>query len=247
MADLSGCAKCVKYTLFLFNLLFLLAGLALIIVGAVAQVQANKIAGFGSSASGAAIFLIVIGSLIFIICFFGCAGAINNNYCMVVTFGVLLLLLLLAQIAVIIAGFVMKEKIKTAIIDEMVKTQQYYDDDNKDHSVTNEAWDHIQQTLHCCGSNNSLTWRVSPELTATDSVPDSCCKNETEKCGLRALDRWDPELFYNEGCTPKVTQLIKDSLVAIGAAAAGVAALELIGIIFAFCLANSLRKDYRVV
>jgi len=42
MSDLSGSAKCVKYTLFVFNLLFLLAGLALIIVGAVVQVQTSK-------------------------------------------------------------------------------------------------------------------------------------------------------------------------------------------------------------
>jgi len=105
MSDLSGGAKCVKYTLFIFNLLFLLAGLALIIVGAIVQVQTSK-SSFGDSVSGAGIFIIIIGSVVFLICFFGCAGAINNNYCMVVTYGILLLLVLLAQIAAVIAGFV---------------------------------------------------------------------------------------------------------------------------------------------
>jgi len=33
----------------------------------------------------------------------------------------------------------------------------------------------------------------------------------------------------------------------VGIAAAAVALLEIMGIVFAFCLAHSLRKDYRVV
>jgi len=115
MSELSGSAKCVKYTLFVFNLLFLLAGLALIIVGAVVQVQTSRAATFGGGASGAGIFIIVIGSIVFLVCFFGCAGAINNNYCMVVTFGVLLLVILLAQVAAVITGFVMKDKLTEAI------------------------------------------------------------------------------------------------------------------------------------
>jgi CD63 antigen len=244
MADLSGCAKCVKYTLFVFNLLFLLAGLALIIVGAVAQVQANKISGFGPSASGAAIFLIVIGSLVFIVCFFGCAGAINNNYCMVVTFGVLLLLLLLAQVAAIIAGFVLKDKIKTAVIDEMTRTQQFY---GQVDDVYTKTWDSFQRDLQCCGTTNYTSWNSSSELYKTKSVPDSCCKNETDKCGYEAMNYYDIKVFFEKGCNVAVTDIVKGSMIAVGAVAAGVALLEIIGIVFAFCLAHSLRKDYRVV
>lgn len=247
MSDLSGCAKCVKYTLFLFNLLFLLAGLALIIIGAVAQVQANKISGFGSSASGVAILFIVIGSLIFVICFFGCAGAINNNYCMVVTFGVLLLLLLLAQIGAIVAGFVLKEQVKTKVIEEMQNTQKTYTGDEQD--ISTQTWDHLQQALQCCGTNNTDSWRVCEILDKDKSLPDSCCINDTAGCGFgaRIFQPLPADKFYTLGCNDKVTTLLKSTLVIVGAAAAVVAALELIGIVFAFCLAHSLRKDYRVV
>jgi CD63 antigen len=247
MADLSGGAKCVKYTLFVFNLLFLLAGLALIIVGAVAQVQANKMSGFGPSANGAAIFLIVIGSLVFIVSFFGCAGAINNNYCMVVTFGVLLLLLLLAQVAAIIAGFVLKDKIKTAIIDQMTDTQKFYGNDG---DIYTETWDNFQKTLQCCGTTNYTSWSNSPKLSETKSVPDSCCKNEfaEPRCGFGALEEHhDHKKLFEMGCNDRVTTVVTGSMIAVGAVAAAVALLEIIGIVFAFCLAHSLRKDYRVV
>jgi len=243
MSELSGSAKCVKYTLFVFNLLFLLAGLALIIVGAVVQVQTSK-ATFGGTASGAGIFIIVIGSVVFLVCFFGCAGAINNNYCMVVTYGVLLLIILLAQIAAVITGFVMKDKFTATVKDEMLNELMSY----RPHNVTAAIWNDTQKTLECCGLNDFNSWKVNPALNVTNSVPDSCCKVYSENCGYEALDDPHPEnQLHAVGCETKLVELLKKYLIAVGAVAAAVGILELLGVIFAFCLANCLRKDYRVV
>lgn len=243
MSELSGSAKCVKYTLFVFNLLFLLAGLALIIVGAVVQVQTSK-ATFGGTAGGAGIFIIVIGSIIFLVCFFGCAGAINNNYCMVVTFGVLLLVILLAQIAAVITGFVMKDKFTGFIKEEMLKELQAYRPGN----ITAEIWDNTQQNFKCCGIYNYTAWSQNQIMHDTSSLPDSCCVNKTEKCGFEHYADGDKKnLFHEDGCETQIVNLLKHSLIAVGAVAAAVALLEVIGIIFAFCLAGCLRKDYRVV
>jgi CD63 antigen len=245
MSDLSGGAKCVKYTLFIFNLLFLLAGLALIIVGAVVQVQANNTLAFGSSTSSAAIFIIIIGSIVFLVSFFGCAGAINNNYCMVVTYGVLLLLLLLAQIAGVITGFVMRDKIQATVLDVMKEYQKEYTD--QPDNVATQTWNQTQRSLKCCGTDGYQSWNISGTMSKTHSVPDSCCKNETLECGYERNIPSEAYRFYDQGCSEIVADILKQYLVYVGAVTAAVAFLELIGIIFAFCLANSLRKDYRVV
>jgi len=63
-----------------------LAGLGLVTLGAVAQVKFNEYSAFfGGEVNLPAIFLIVTGSVIFVISFFGCVGAYKENYCMVCT------------------------------------------------------------------------------------------------------------------------------------------------------------------
>ncbi len=65
---------------------FQLAGLGLIIAGAVVQTKLSEYFDFfGGSVSAAAILLIVVGVIIFVIGFFGCCGAYKENYCMTMT------------------------------------------------------------------------------------------------------------------------------------------------------------------
>jgi len=244
MSDLSGGAKCVKYLLFIFNVLFLLAGLALIIIGAIVQVQTSS-SGFSDSASGAGIFLIVIGCIVFLVSFFGCAGAINNNHCMVVTFGILLLVILLAQIAAVITGFLMKDNLTKHLMKEMLDSQKEYD--SKPDSIVSRSWNDTQKVFKCCGSYGYQSWNESAVLRQTQSVPDSCCRNITNHCGEGKNDPQYADDLNEKGCYTAIKVIIDTNLVAVGVAAAAVGVLEILGIIFAFCLANALRKDYRVV
>merc|ERR1711874_223703 len=79
--------KCVKYTLFLFNLLFSLSGLFLIVTGGVVQGAYSQYLDFlGDSFFSTPVFLIIVGCIIFFVAFFGCCGAIKENHCMTLTF-----------------------------------------------------------------------------------------------------------------------------------------------------------------
>lgn len=249
MADqLSGGAKCVKYTLFLFNMLFLLAGLALIIVGAIVLVHTKDIS-FSSSAGPAGIFIIVVGGIVFLVSFFGCAGAINNNYCMVITYGLLLILLLIAEVAGVITGFVLKDKIRDKVLEEMQDTMKNYNEATPNPDT--DAWNKTQTDFECCGIDGYLSWvNGSKAIVDSQSVPDSCCTNAHKGpgCGYGRIYSGDAkERFYDEGCYDKLKDHLKYYLIALGAVAASVAFIELIGILMAFCLASHLRKDYRVV
>jgi len=161
---------------------------------------------------------------------------------MVVTYGVLLLVILLAQVAAVITGFVMKDTFTNAIKDEMKNELVNY----KPKDLGGGVWNETQKSFECCGTTNYTSWMMNDLMNSTRSLPDSCCVNFTENCGYQILDD-SPDSFYHNGCDTEIVSLLKKYLIAVGAVAAAVGILEILGIIFAFCLANCLRKDYRVV
>ncbi|VDO96625.1 unnamed protein product [Soboliphyme baturini] len=81
-----GMMTLIKYALFLFNFVFWLCGLALIVPGALIQIKNSTYINFlGNSVLSAPIILIVSGCIVAILGFFGCCGAIRENYCMTMT------------------------------------------------------------------------------------------------------------------------------------------------------------------
>jgi CD63 antigen len=68
-------------------LLLQLCGLALVVAGALTFANIDKIDNHlkDVDVSASPIGLIVVGSIVFIIAFYGCCGAIRESHCMVVT------------------------------------------------------------------------------------------------------------------------------------------------------------------
>ena len=73
-------------------------------------------------------------------------------------------------------------------------------------SIT-KSWDYMQQHLHCCGAYGANVGYTIYKNTIIgkedDSVPDSCCRTEAEKCGKGVLVMADEvvrELVYVDGC-----------------------------------------------
>ena len=59
------------------------------------------------------------------------------------------------------------------------------------HSPTVEYNKLIFVQYKCCGIYNYTDWRDNAYYNETNSVPDSCCKNETVKCGRDGLQNPD--------------------------------------------------------
>ena len=53
----------------------------------------------------------------------------------------------------------------------------------------------------CCGSSNYTDWSRNRFLNETHSVPDSCCKNETQHCGHGVLMLKNATTIYTEVST----------------------------------------------
>jgi CD63 antigen len=112
-----GCGiTTVKHLLFFFNFVFALCGLAMLIAGALTYANIDKSNYFMEEVSekvnftASPIALMVVGSIIFVIAFFGCCGAIRESNCMIITFAVLLLAILIMEIAIRIVVFVRSEE-----------------------------------------------------------------------------------------------------------------------------------------
>ncbi|XP_078545310.1 CD63 antigen isoform X2 [Lissotriton helveticus] len=234
----SGGMKCVKYLVFIFNFLFWIAGIALIGLGIYVQVALNKtIVIQNASSSGAPIVLIIVGAVIFVVSFFGCCGAWKENYCMVTTFAVILTLIFLVEVAAAIAGYIFKDKFKAVIDEGFRKSMADYSSNND----TRLALDTIQQDFKCCGANATTDWKNYKPFE-NGSLPDSCCVTEKPHCGTEPTSA-----KFTDGCVAGIKAWLEKNLKVIAGVAIGIAAFELLGIIFACCLMKGIRSGYEVM
>lgn len=219
-----GCGmSMVKYILFVFNLLCALGGVAILGVGIAFLLRIGDIEKVFDdwNVQVVPILFIVIGAIIFIIAFFGCCGAIKESHCMTVTYSTFLMIMLLAQIVLAIVVFVYIGDLQEAVRPVI---QRLWNERQNNLQV----WDGIQRTLQCCGYNNPGEW---------GNPPASCCAHGGQTCLVG-------DAFQN-GCGSTIHDFISTSGNIIGAVALGVAGIELIGFIFACCLANSIRNQSR--
>ncbi|XP_064637784.1 tetraspanin-18-like isoform X2 [Lineus longissimus] len=191
-----GCAKFIKYAMFLFNFLIFIGGAALLGVGiwvAVDTTGATAIltAFLGSTLySSAAYILIVCGAIILIIGFLGCCGAIKESKCMLGTFFALMLLIFIILLVGAILAFVFRDTVTSVLKSEMESSLADKYGKTDDTAIT-QAWDSAQELFKCCGVSGNFTSMTSwylyqnsswyagqPNNASRVMVPASCCKKE---------------------------------------------------------------------
>jgi len=236
--DESG-SKCIKYLMFIFNFLFWLSGLALIIIGSIIKAKYGDYLSYGEDGSkfaSVSVFIIIVGVIIFVIGFLGCCGSIRENYCMITTFAVLLGIIFILEIVAGALGFAYRKKVEDHIsksLDDAVS--KYF---NEDQPGAKELLDWAQQEFECCGRANATEYSKpagNSSYCATGGVA-SCYSGDTCSGTL-----------YTKGCEASFVDFVRHNLAVIGAVAIGVAFIQLLGIIFACCLMKSIKDGYEVV
>jgi len=240
----------VKWLMLIFNLLFWVSGIGLIIAGALAQTVYSPYLSFVNYGyvSGA-VLLIVMGAIITIIAFFGCCGATKEHYCMLMTFAVLLGVIFIVELAGGIAGYVERSRVNDYLGGNMQASLPRYNATAQD-APTNVIWDSMQADMKCCGVGNWTDWknaRIDPLPMSCCRVQSRCDRNETTldaKCG-KGGDNVTECPIYEEGCLPKLGEKLRTNIGAIGGVGVGVAFIQLIGIALACCLARGIRRGYK--
>jgi len=220
----------VKYGLFIFNLICAIAGIALIVVGALPLFKLGDIKDvfINDNPATVPVILVVLGSVIFIISFFGCCGAIRESQCMVSTYALFLLVLVVGQIIIAVFAFMYTGDLADAA--RKGYTTLWNDMGQPNGLNVTEPVNRIQSALHCCGNNGPSDWT---------NIPPSCCKEGTTSCNVNS-----PDLFP-DGCGVVLHDLVSASGMLIAWIALVFGAFELVGVIFACCLANSIRNTAR--
>lgn len=232
-----GGMKCIKVLLFAFNFVFVLAGIGLIGVGAYVQIQLKEyFALIEGQFSSAAALLIAVGVIIFIIAAFGCCGAWKENYICVMIFAVLLGIIFIMEIAGGIAGYVMHNEVESKVEELMKKSLEDYH--------PGSVWDKLQQEFQCCGAKNYTEYEG--KLQNNTVVPKSCCKADKTTCTGTQADV-NAGNIYEIGCLDSFVNWVKDRIFIIGGVGIGLAFVQIVGILFACCLARALKKEYEVV
>ncbi|XP_072551267.1 CD9 molecule a isoform X2 [Salminus brasiliensis] len=227
---LPGGITCVKYLMFIFNLLFWLAGTGVLAVGLWLRFDPKTRHLFEGESSPYVFYtgvyiLIAAGALMMVVGFFGCCGAIQESPCMLGLFFFFLLLIFAVEIAAGIWGFSNQSKVVDDITQFYRQTYNNYKDNKQD--ALKETLRLIQHRLNCCGPSN----------TAEDLkiLEDTCPKKDI-------LD----DLII-KSCPDAIDEVFNSKLHIIGAVGIGIGVIMIFGMVFSMMLCCAIRKTREIV
>uniref|UniRef100_A0A3B4Z468 Tetraspanin n=1 Tax=Seriola lalandi dorsalis TaxID=1841481 RepID=A0A3B4Z468_SERLL len=236
---------CLKYLLFLFNILFWVAGGAVLAVGVWTLVEKSDYISLLNSSfySASAYILIAAGAIVIVTGIIGCCATLKEMKSLLIMYLVLLLCIFLLEIIAGVLAYITYQELDDELRQNLKVTMQQKYQQPGEESVT-QAVDKLQQEFKCCGSNNFSDWTNSTWIQAADYkrlVPDSCCKTPSELCG----DRDHPSNIYKVegGCIMKLEEFILSQLYILGAVGTGIAFFQLVGMMFTCCLYQNLKED----
>lgn len=249
-------SPCVKYTLFFFNFACWLFGGVIIGIGVWAFVEKNRyyqkdISTVYDVVFDLSIIFLIIGSIIFILGYAGCIGALRENVCLLKIYYYSMILIFLTLVVGIVLAFVFRDKVKeevsTILQDNLITT--YQDDPDKQSTI-----DWIQENIECCGVASYQDWVKNEYYNCTTdnpsplacSVPYSCCRKQDSitsglpniLCGKDVLKAGgELSLIYTIGCVEMFLSLAETQLPIVGGIVIGIA----VPLLVAICLSRLLE------
>ncbi|XP_045491623.1 CD63 antigen-like [Colias croceus] len=237
--------KCIKYMLLCVTAIFVLTSALIISVGTTIYAIYYDVSFFlYDQMFSPATFIIVIGVIMLFVSLFGCIGALKESTCLVNIFAVILSLVLVLELAAAIAAYTLRSQVTGMLDENLRETMPYY----YNNAEVAGSFDFIQSRLNCCGVDSYLDWNEVHNAPANEgiavsnfTVPYSCCA-QTRTQIVGELEVEECEKLYANGCLPRITYLVYQSAGLLGAGAMTIAFIQVIGIVFSFSLASSIRK-----
>ncbi|KAM9746025.1 tetraspanin-4 isoform 1-T1 [Menidia menidia] len=190
------CLCCVKYLMFVFNLIFWLGGCGLFGVGAWLSFTQAEFSSLPLSfpSLSAANLLLVAGSITMVTGFLGCLGALKEQRCLLAMFFVILLLLVLTEVTLVVVIRVFHEKMDSNAQAELKDGMKIYTSE----PGLKKSWDNVQRMFKCCGVSNTTDWYE----VLNGTLPPSCCSVGMDKC----------DTGWTEPCYEKAKQWLLENI-----------------------------------
>ncbi|XP_075784347.1 tetraspanin-4 isoform X2 [Pelodiscus sinensis] len=141
-------------------------------------------------------------------------------------FFIMLLIVFLLELTIVILFFVYTDKIDKYAQRDLKKGLHLYGTDGNI-GLTN-AWSIIQTDFRCCGVSNYTDWF---DVYNTTRVPDSCCLEFSENCGLHSPGTW-----WKAPCYETVKIWLQENLLAVGIFGLCTALVQILGLTFAMTM-----------
>ncbi|XP_039956553.1 CD63 antigen [Bactrocera neohumeralis] len=223
-------ASIVKYLIYIANIVFLVCGVLIIVLGSFMVGNLGDISSFDEAINvdTLPILIIILGCIIFVISFVGCCGAIRENSCLMTTYAVFMFILFVLQVVLVVWVFIKRDEFLKTMTD-LVSTAW-----NENDSAKGFPMDALQLSFKCCGKTS-----YNDYISAGKDVPVSCCGSLDATVCTADVYQTKP------GCTAEFVGFWQTNTNIIRFAGIAVAAIELAVFTIACCLASSMRRSRR--
>ncbi|XP_068121658.1 tetraspanin-2 [Hyperolius riggenbachi] len=220
MGRLSGSLRCIKYLLLMFNLIFLLAGSAIVGIGLWLRFTGN-LKDLSEEDKDVYTFffiglyvLIAAGALMMLIGFFGCCGAARESQCLLGAFFVCLLVIFAAEVTAGVFAFLGKKE----TITEVQKLYSTAYDKYVKNEGGNETLHEFHSWVKCCGNDNPQS---------VQQVSSLCLEEHKE----------------HKNCLVEIEKVLHNNFQIVGILAVATAGITIFGMIFSMVLCCAIRNS----
>ncbi|XP_052747094.1 tetraspanin-7 [Bicyclus anynana] len=219
---------CFKTLLFLFNIVFWLTGLLMLVLGLWAEFGLYKYMEMSPEFSGTAPLVIIgVATLIVLISSVAFSGIIKGQPVLLYIYGGFLICIFMMELGVGASAICYRDTFAKGLHDGLTKSIITY-------NPKKANFDFAQATLQCCGVSNYTDWmRLSPQRV----IPISCCVDKTRCVTANYSD------VYQRGCYEVLSEYLMNNLNIVFAIAIGTALLPLVGAMVSCSLARGIEKS----
>jgi len=231
--------------LFIFNIIFFIAGAAILGVGLWVKFDKNfeniasvtVIGNVASLLNTAAYVLIAFGAIIFVVGFCGCCGAIKESKCLIGVYLAFIVVVIAGELAGGIYGYVKYEAVIQSLGETLNKSLEAYDANGV--SNENRGWNFLMVKFECCGWNDTSLIE-SNKCQACSYNGDRNAyyfgQNLTAACD-------ETEARKKKTCYTALKNFVESNTVILLAVAGGIAGLEILVFVMGLCFCCGIGKD----
>lgn len=239
--------KCVRTTFMVFNFIFAVVGVAILLLGIWLHVEREEATGYYAHASkninfvNGPNFLLAVGTITLLVSLLACCGAKAGNYCMLGSYTAIMATILALQITSIFITYVYRERIENSLRVDFQKTLRDYGQHG--FRELSKSIDDLQKDFHCCGNEDYTDWfRTGWTRNGTDMVPMSCCRlPSTPECNKNLTNSSDG--IYLVGCYGYIKKYFLENLHIISGFGLWVVLTETLGILFSIIMIVKVRQE----
>nr|XP_009929866.1 PREDICTED: tetraspanin-8 [Opisthocomus hoazin] len=239
---MAGVSSCMKYSMFIFNFIFWVCGSVILGVSVWIRVSkaAQQVNVCNSSLFAGVDLLIAVGSVIMVLGFLGCCGAIKESRCMLMLFFIGLLLILILQVTGGILGAVYRSQIETSLNKTLVTSVNSLQSSTEESKAFKESFQKFERKNQCCGLlNGPADWGKNFN---TPLGGNKICECETENLSTDLCTVFQGRYIYKRPCADVIEEYMKDHLLIIMGIAFGLAVVEILGLGFSMSLYCQIQR-----